>query len=138
MKTIAEMRNWEMRMRYMTPSELYQDWLEIDRWWQIEWTKLHRVSELTKAVLKDDSDTLAKAADTVELTLAKAHAARLVAAHGDHADWRLINETLERMAKLLQERNARDDKHYEEARRARRYTEAWSYAPLRAGPWEAH
>jgi hypothetical protein len=128
-----------MLMRYKTPSELYQDWIELTAWWDHELAKLNRVSELTKAILKDDSDALAKAADPEELALAKSHAARLVAAHGDHADWRLINETLERIAKLLQEYNARTDQHYEEARRTRRFADAWSYAPLRAGPWaETH
>jgi hypothetical protein len=80
MMSIAELPPGGMILKYKSVFLLEREADDIRSWFDREWKELDRLDHVSKAVLDDDRDTLAKAADA-ELQKVREHIAGLRKQH---------------------------------------------------------
>jgi hypothetical protein len=123
---IAELPPGEMIMKYKSVFLLESEADELQKWFDREWQQLDPLDHVSKAVLDDDRDTLAKAADA-ELQKVRAHIADL---RKQHTAFPITASfaNADRMAAIMREYVKRSDALDADKHRSRRFNEAWTSA----------
>jgi hypothetical protein len=125
--------------RFKTPDQLHEERDQIERDHEAKWAAVFATYKLTRAVLDDDSDVVAKASGP-ELELARSDADRLRGEFDFHdekvrsglAAIRLQTELAETLNTVLTDRRFRLSEWKEEAARSC-FVGGWASIPARSG-----